>query len=215
MDVYFAPLACSLATRIALDEARLPATFHEVDPLTRRTLADGADYRAVNPLGLVPALRTDGGELLTENAAVLQYVADRAPGAGLAPMDGLGRARLQQWLSFIGTELHKGLFAPLFDRHAPEAVKAFALEKGAPRLALLNEHLTGREWLLDGFTVADALLATVLNWTAAAPVDLAPYPALAAYLARARKRPSVARAIAVELPLYRAELERLARDAAA
>ena len=85
MDVYFAPLACSLATRIALDEAQLPATFHEVDPLTRRTLADGADYRAVHPLGLVPTLRTDGGELLTENAAVLQYVADRAPGAGLAP----------------------------------------------------------------------------------------------------------------------------------
>jgi glutathione S-transferase len=215
MDVYFAPLACSLATRIALDEAQLPANFHEVDPLTRRTIADGADYRAVHPLGLVPTLRTDGGELLTENAAVLQYVADRAPGAGLAPTDALGRARLQQWLSFIGTELHKGLFAPLFDRHAPEAVKAFALEKGAPRLALLNQHLTGREWLLDGFTVADAFLSTVLNWTAAAPVDLAQYPALAAYLARARKRPSVARAIALELPLYRAELDRLARDAAA
>lgn len=208
MELYFAPLACSLAARIALDEAGLEATFIEVDPPTCRTLADGADFRAVNPLGLVPTLRIDGGEVLTENAAVLQYVADRAPQAGLAPADPLGRARLQQWLSFIGTELHKGLFAPLFDRRAPEATKAYALEKGASRLARVERHLTGREFLLDGFTVADAYLVTVLHWASATPVKLADYPALAAYLARTRKRPAVARALAVEIPLYQQELAR-------
>lgn len=208
MELFFAPLACSMATRISLDEGGVAATFVEVDPVTGRTLADGGDYRAVNPLGLVPALRTDEGAVLTENAAILQYVADRVGGGALAPRDALGRARLQQWLCFIGTELHKALFAPLLDPKAPDGAKAYALEKGASRLAVLDAHLAGREFLLDGFTVADAYLATVLNWTVATPVDLARYPHVAAYLARMRSRPSVARALAIELPLYQEELAR-------
>jgi len=118
MDFYFAPLACSMATRIAFAEAGGAVNWIEIDPTNKKVLATGEDYLAINPLGMVPALRTDDGEVLTENAAILQYVADRFPGAGLAPpaSDAIGRARLQQWLSFIGAELHKGLMIPLLDR---------------------------------------------------------------------------------------------------
>jgi glutathione S-transferase len=103
MDVYFSPLSCSMASRIALYEANASARFIEVDPKTKRTL-DGADFLAVNPLGLVPVIRTDDDEVLTENAAILQYIADGVPDAALAPSRGMARSRLQQWLSFIGTE---------------------------------------------------------------------------------------------------------------
>ena len=151
--------------------------------------------------------------MLTENAAIQKYVADRVPDAGLAPTasDALGRARLRQWLSFIGAELHKGLMIPLLDRKAPEEVKAWALRKYVSRLAYLNEHLSKRDFLLDRFSVADAYLATVLNWTQATPqIDLGAkwYPALKAYLERMRARPSVAAALGVEIPLFRAEIAR-------
>ena len=106
MDLYFSPLACSMATRIALYEAGGAANFVEVDPRTKTVLKDGSDFRQVNPLGLVPALRTDDGVVLTENAAILQYVADHLPRAGLGASAGLERSRLHQWLCFIGTELH-------------------------------------------------------------------------------------------------------------
>src|SRR5262249_27000207 len=115
MDLYFSPLACSMASRICFYEAGATANFIEVDPKSKGTL-DGADYRAVNPLGLVPALRTDGGTVLLENAAILQFIADHYTGAALAPHGGLPRSELQQWLSFVGTELHKALFVPLFDK---------------------------------------------------------------------------------------------------
>src|SRR4029434_7733838 len=126
MDVSFSPLACSMASRIALYEAGIEANFIEVDPKTKRTL-DGADYFAVNPLGLVPAIRTAEGEVLTENAAILQYIADFAPAAALAPSGGMARSRLQQWLCFTGTELHKALFAPLFDPKTPDEANARTL----------------------------------------------------------------------------------------
>src|SRR5271170_2020792 len=211
MEFYFSPLACSMATRIALAEAGGSANLIEIDPITKRTLPGDGDYFAIYPLGMVPALRTDDGELLTENAAILQYVADRFPGSGLAPpaSDSIGRAKLQQWLCFIGTELHKGLMTPLLDRKALEDAKAYALRKYASRLAYLNAHLSGREFLLDRFSVADAYLATVLGWTQATPqIDLSPYPAVKAYLDRMRGRPSVAAALGVEIPLFRAEIAR-------
>jgi len=207
MDVYFSPLACSLATRIALDEAGAVANFIEVDPFTHRTL-EGRELREVAPLALVPTLRTDAGEILTENAAVLQYLASRFASSHPAADGELGRARLHQWLSFIGTELHKVVFAPLFDRRAPEDAKAYALSKAPARLDVLEAHLADREHLLDGFTVADAYLVTVLNWAQATPVDLAKWPAVAAYLARQRARPSVARSLAIELALYLEEQKR-------
>jgi glutathione S-transferase len=184
MKLYFSPLACSLATRITSYEAGIPMEFVEVDPKT-------ADYRAINPLGLVPALRLDDGSLLTENAAILMHLAGGAP-----------EPRLHQWLSFIGTELHKAVFVPLLDKHAPLAVKEYALAKAETRLAYLAAHLESRNYLLEHFTVADAYLVTVLNWAQVTPVDLARWPALPTYLNRLRSRASVKRAIAEELPLY-------------
>jgi glutathione S-transferase len=115
----FSPLACSLATRIALYEAGAEANYLEVDPKTKVVQKDGSDFRAVNPLGLVPTLRTDDGTVLTENAAILQYVADRFPNAGISATSAEERSRLHQWLCFIGTELHKTLFVPLLDKTAP------------------------------------------------------------------------------------------------
>ncbi len=209
MDLYFSPLACSMATRIAFYEAGANARYLEVDPKTKRVLADNSDFYPINPLGLVPALRTDDGVILTENAAILQYVADRFPGSHIAPAAGADRTRLQQWLCFVGTELHKALFVPLLDRKAPDEVKTYTLAKGRNRLAYLNDYLDGREYLLDQFSVADAYLATVLNWSQAMPmIDFDEYPAIKAYLARMRGRPSIARAMAEELDLYKAEIAR-------
>jgi glutathione S-transferase len=219
MDLYFSPMACSMATRIALYESGDSANFLEVDPKTKRLLGDGADYFAIYPLGMVPALRTEDGQLLTENAAILQYVADRRPESGLAPVDAAGRTRLHQWLCFIGTELHKGLFIPLFDQRAPEGTRAHTLKKYESRLKYLNDHLTGREFLLDRFSVADAYLYTVLNWTTPTHVDLNAWPAIKSYHENLQTRPSVARAFLEELALYKSELARhkseLARHKAA
>ena len=209
MELYFSPLACSMATRIAFYEAGGSATYLEVDPKTKLVLKDGSDFRKVNPLGLVPTLRTDDGVVLTENAAILQYVAERLPQARLSAADGLERSRLQQWLCFIGTELHKSLFVPLLDRKAPPEVKAYVLEKNLSRLDYLETYLKGRDYLLDHFTVADAYLVTVINWTMATPpIELAKWPALKAYYDRLRARPSVAKAIAEEFEFYKAELTR-------
>ena len=209
MDLYFSPLACSLATRIALYEAGAEANFLEVDPKTKVVRHDGSDFRKVNPLGLVPTLRTDDGLVLTENAAILQYVADKFPQAGIATGPGTDRSRLHQWLCFIGTELHKGLFLPLLDRKAPAEMKAYTLEKYLSRLDYLDKYLEGREFLLDRFSVADAYLVTVINWTMATPpIELAKWPVVKAYYERLRARPSIAKAVAEEFELYKAELAR-------
>ncbi|NOK15889.1 glutathione S-transferase N-terminal domain-containing protein [Corallococcus carmarthensis] len=207
MQLYFSPLSCSVATRICLYEAGAEATYIEVDSKTKRT-QDGSDYRQVHPLGLVPALRTDDGDVLTENAAILQYLAQALPQAGLAPDDSRGRTRLQQWLSFIGTELHKATFSPLLDSKSPEGARSYALERGTARLAYLDQHLTGREFLLERFSVADAYLVTVLGWCVATPIELMKWPALSAYFARLKDRPSVAKAFSEERRLYGAELEK-------
>ena len=209
MELYFSPLACSMATRIALYEAGSGATYLEVDPKTKTVLKDGSDFRKVNPLGLVPTLRTDDGVVLTENAAILQYVAEQLPQAGLGASSGLERSRLQQWLCFIGTELHKSLFVPLLDRKAGAEVKAYVLETNVSRLDYLENYLKDRDYLLDHFSVADAYLVTVINWTMATPpIELAKWPAVKAYYERLRARPAVAKAIAEEFELYKAELAR-------
>jgi len=209
MDLYFSPLACSMATRIAIYETGADANFLEVDPRTKMVQNDGSDFRGVNPLGLVPTLRTDDGEVLTENAAILQYVADRFPQAGISTRPGIERTRLHQWLCFIGTELHKGLFASMLDRKAPPEAKAYILGKALPRLDYLENYLQGREFLLDHFSVADAYLVTVINWTMATPpIELAKWPVVKAYYERLRARPSIAKAIAEEFELYKAELAR-------
>ena len=201
MKLYFSPLACSMATRIALYEAGLEAEFVEVDGRSKRTLKDEADYLKVNPLGLVPVLEEDDGRLLKENTAVLQRVARLSGGKLALPESETERAEYEQWLSFISSELYKGI-SPLFDRNAPAEVKAYALKKLEGRFDYLAGHLEGREYLLGAFSVADAYLVTVLNWLAATPLDLGRWPALKAYFSRLRQRPAVARAINEERVLY-------------
>jgi glutathione S-transferase len=205
MKLYFSPLACSLSSRIACYEAGADVTFVHVDSKSKQT-DDGRDFRTINSLGLVPSLEIEPGDLLTENSAILQYIAARFPDAKLSPTDVRGRARLQQLLSFIGTELHKALYVPLLDKNAPEAVREYALRKMESRLGWLDQQLKGREFLLDGFTVADAYLFAVLNWSMVTPVELAPYPAIQNFYANLQKRPSVARAFAEERALYMKEL---------
>ena len=207
MDLYFSPLACSMATRIALYEIGANAGFIQVDTKSKR-VEDGSDFLAVNGMGQVPVLRTDEGELLTENPAVLQYVADRFPAVGLAPQGGVARHRLQQWLNFTTSELHKVVFVPLLDPKAPEGAKSYAREQAPQRLAHLAKHLEGREFVLDRFTIADAYLVTVLNWGRYSGVDLAQWPAVHAYYHRMLERPSVARALAEEIALYKTEQAR-------
>jgi glutathione S-transferase len=207
MKLYFSPLACSLATRIALYEAGADVTFVEVDPRTKKT-ESGQDFRAIHALGLVPVLETDDGQIFTENAAVLQLVAERFPRAELAPRDPQGRTRLQQWLSFIGSELHKALFVPLLDKLALAEAKTYALSKADSRLGWVAAELGDREFLLERFSVADAYLYAVLNWSAVTPVDLGRWPAIRAYHARLFERPSIARAFSEEQELYVRELAR-------
>ncbi|HLJ19516.1 MAG TPA: glutathione binding-like protein [Stellaceae bacterium] len=208
MDLYFSPLACSMATRIALYEIGATAGFIMVDTKAKR-VEDGSDYLAINGMGQVPVLRTDEGELLTENPVVLQYVADRYPDSGLAPTAGSPeRYRMQQWLNFTTSELHKVVFVPLLDPKASEGAKVYAREKAPQRLGHLAKHLDGREFLLDRFTIADAYLTTVLNWGRYSGLDLAQWPAVHAYYHRMLERPSVAKALAEEIALYKAEQAR-------
>lgn len=215
MNLYFAPLACSLATRIALYEAGGEARFTRVDTRAKR-VEDGSDFFTVTAMGQVPALQTDEGFVLTENTAVLQYVADRFPEAQLAPPAGPERARLQQWLGFIGTELHKALFVPLLDPKAPADVKTYARDKAALRLGILQEHLSTHQYLLERFTVADAYLATVLNWAQFSGVDLAAWPAVRDYYQRMLTRPAIAKAVGEEFAIYReAQARKAATPAAA
>lgn len=204
MDLYFSPMACSLASRITLYEAAVPARFIEVDSHAKRA-EDGSDYWTINPMGQVPALRTDDGLLLTENAAVLQYLAERHPEAGLMPVDANGRARLRQWIGFIGTELHKAVFVPRLDPAAPADVKAYAAARAKLRLDVLENHFESHEHLLDDFSIADAYLTAVLNWAPYAGVDLSAWPAVQHYHRRMTARPQVARAIGEEFELWKAE----------
>lgn len=210
MELYFAPLACSLATRIALYEAGVEARFIQVDTRTKRT-ADGEDFFTINPMGQVPVLRTDDGILLTENAAILQFVGESHPSAGLMPDDRIGRAELRKWLSFIASELHTGIFHPLLGVESPEGAKDHARSKIKRRFTVLDAHLQGRDFLLDRFSVADAFLFTVLNWTAVSDIELSLWPALHAYHRGLRQRAAFARAFAEERALY---LEQQAKRAA-
>jgi glutathione S-transferase len=208
MELYFAPLACSLATRIALYEANASAHFIQVDTHSKR-IADDGDFYAVNALGQVPVLREDDGWTLTENSAILPWVADRFPQARLAPPAGTReRAHLQQWLGFIGTELHKAVFVPLLAQDVEEAVRHYARGKVELRFALLERHLAASAYLLDAFSVADAYLVTVLNWAPYVGIDLARWPAVADYVRRMRERPAVARAMAEEFELFKQERAR-------
>ncbi|APR51798.1 glutathione transferase GstA [Sphingomonas koreensis] len=203
MKLYFTPFACSLASRIAIEEAGLDADFVLVSP--GHTLPDGGDFRDVSPMGYVPALQTRSGITLTEGPAVLQYIADNAEDGVLAPaMFSEERYRMQMWLNFVSTEVHKAVFAVLFAKDASEAEKESARKRAARPFRILSEHLVDRPHLGATFTVADAYLLAVLNWCETAGVDIAAWPVLLGYRTQLRKRPSVARAMAAEMPLLKA-----------
>jgi glutathione S-transferase len=208
MRLYFSPLACSLASRIALYEAGAQAHYTQVDGPAKQTV-EGIDYYMINPMGLVPALLTDDGELITENTAILQFVADQFPQANLAPPSGRERTRLHQWLSFIGTELHKAVFLPLFDSR--EEIKNYGRGLAPKRFGVLERHLSQQEFLLERYSVADGYLTTILNWTAVTGVDLEQWPAVLAYHKRLLKRPAIAKAFGEELALYKEEQARRAK----
>ncbi|MGQ3210126.1 glutathione binding-like protein [Shinella sp.] len=200
MLLYFKPGACSLASRIVLIELDLPFVAMAVDTQAGTTKA-GADYRRINPKGYVPALEVAPGVIVTENPAVLQYLADHVPEAGLAPAAGtLDRVRLQEWLNFISAELHKA-FGPYFHGdvlQGPEKarVEATLLRRIDDVEAGLSD---GRSFLLGTvFSVADAYLFVVLNWASFIGVDLARWPCISAFMTRMLARPAVRKALAAE-----------------
>jgi glutathione S-transferase len=198
MDLYIIPGACSLAVNIALREAGVRFNIRTVDGATKRTDHD-EDFYAINSKGYVPALRLDNGEVLTENAAILQFVADRYPAARLAPPSGtIERQRLVEWLGFINSEIHKG-FSPLFDSGAGEEVRRYVQGRLEKRLGWLQEQVGSKPFLIgDRFTVADAYLFTVLGWGAEVGVDIARWSNLPRYYANIEFRPAVRAALQSE-----------------
>ena len=198
MKLYYTPGACSLAPHIVLCESGLSYTLERVD-LRNKTIADGRDFLAINPLGYVPVLELNNGEMLTEVTAILFYLADRVPNAGLVPPAGeVARYRLLAWLNFIGSELHKN-FSPLFGKDTPAEYKAQVSARLATRFAHVDGVLAYSPYLADGvFTIADAYLFVVSNWAAIVGFDLAPYPHLLAFRERVAARPSVQRAMQEE-----------------
>ncbi|TGX53593.1 glutathione S-transferase [Sphingomonas gei] len=203
MKLYFRPFACSLAARIALEEAELDAEFVAV-PADGR-LPDGRHYSQLSPMGYVPAIETRGGFVLTEGPAVLTYIAELAPEGALS-FTGFSDShyRMLAWLNFISTELHKGVFTPLLGKRAGPEERAAALARVAKPFDVLARQLEGRAFIEDRFTVADAYLLAVLNWCEHSGVALADWPVLLDYRTRLRQRPSVARAMAEEWPLLEA-----------
>jgi glutathione S-transferase len=197
MKLYYLTGACSLASAISLLEAGLKFELVKVDRKTRKA-ADGLDYNEVNPKGYVPALTLDNGETLTENVAVLQYVADRNPAAKLAPPAGtLERYRLVEWLAFISTEIHKS-FSPLF-RDVHESVKEYARNNLTKRLDYAERALGSKPYLMgEQYTVADAYLYVVLGWGAHVNVDIGRWPALKRLHERVGARPHTLEALKSE-----------------
>lgn len=197
MKLYYSPGACSLSPHIVLREAGLDFEMERVDLKSKKT-EHGNDYLEINPKGYVPALRLDDGELLTEGPAIVQYLADRVPARKLAPAAGtMERVRLQEWLNFISTELHKS-HSPLFNPAAPEEWKTWMRDLIGRRLALVAKQLEGRDYLLGDFSVADAYLFTVLSWGRFVNVDTSAWPVIGAYQARMAARPAVQAALKAE-----------------
>ncbi|CAG0980709.1 glutathione S-transferase [Burkholderiales bacterium] len=198
MKLYYSPGACSLSTHIVLNEGGFSYDTERVDLASGKT-ETGADYRAVNPNGYVPALLLDDGQVLTEGPAIIQYLADRVPEKRLAPPAGtMERYRLMEWLNFISTELHKG-FGALFNPQAPEEWKTAVKAQLAQRIGHVSQRLEGKTYLMgDDFTVADAYLFTVLGWSQYVGLDLSPWPMLTAYLGRVAARPAVQAALKAE-----------------
>ncbi|MBV8659833.1 MAG: glutathione transferase GstA [Burkholderiales bacterium] len=198
MKLYFSPGACSMSPHIVLQESGLTFTLEQVDLKTHRT-ASGKDYFTINPKGQVPVLELDDGAILTEGPAIVQFLADRAPEHKLAPAAGsFERVQLQEWLNFISTELHKG-FSPLWNAKTPEETKIAAWERLTKWLGLLEGRFATHRFVMgNDFSVADAYLYTVLNWTTFLKRPLTDWPAVEAYMARVAERPAVQRTLQAE-----------------
>lgn len=198
MKLYYSPGACSLSVHITLREAGLPFDLVLASTKTHK-LKDGTDYYTINPKGYVPLLELDNGERLTEVAAIQQYVADQVPEKNLAPAWGtMARYRLQEWLTFAGTELHKA-YSPLFNPGSSDEIKNAAKSRINGRLAYVNDQLAGKSYLLgEAFSVADTYLYVVANWSQHVGVDLTPFPHLTAFIARMSARPTVQAALKAE-----------------
>jgi glutathione S-transferase len=195
MKLYYAPGACSLAPHIIAREAGIELDLHRVEFTPHGKFADGGDYTAINLKGAVPALEFDDGQVLTENAVVLQYLAACAPESGCMPVgEGTERWRVLELLNFIATELHKG-FAPLFHGASGEARATVVRELGR-RLDYLEAVYGGRPWLSgERFTIADAYGFAVLRWTGTHKIDTSPWPGLEGFMQRVRARPAVQQAM--------------------
>jgi len=197
MKLYYAPGACSLSPHIVAEEAGIPLELEKVDLKTHKT-EKGDDFYNINPKGYVPALKLDDGAVLTEGPAIVQYLADQKPESHLAPENGtFARYRLQEWLTFINSELHKN-FGPLFGA-ASDEVKNDAKAKIAKRLTYVNEQLAGKSYLLGSeFTVADAYLFVMLTWANHLKLDMTPFSNLHVYFAKIVARPKVHAAMKAE-----------------
>jgi glutathione S-transferase len=198
MKLYYSPGACSLSPHIVLQEAGLPFQTIKADTKTK-VLPDGTDYKTINPLGYVPLLELDDGTRLTEGPAIVQYIADKAPDKRLAPPNGtFERTKLQSWLNFVTSELHKG-FSPLFNPAMPEEAKKIFRERLGTRFAHIDKHLAGNDYLMGkDFSVADAYAFVVSNWAGRVDVDLSPYANVLAWRKRVGARPAVQAAMKAE-----------------
>lgn len=201
MKLYYFPYACSLAPLIVAQEASIPLELVKVDTKASPYQAAGADYTALNPKGYVPAVALDDGSLLTEAAVILQYLGDLKPQASLLPQPSdAKRIRLQEWLNFIATELHK-MFSPwLFHPEYGALAQDGARAKIRDRFALLEKHLGTSPYLMgESYSVADAYLFTIASWSGPAKIDLKPYPHLSRYLGTIAARPAVRAALAAHV----------------
>jgi len=197
MKLYYSPGACSMASHIVLREAGLDFDPVKTD-IRAKTLPDGSDYLAVNPKGAVPALRLDDGNVLTENAAVLQYIADQVPDSGLIPASGNARYQVISWLSYVGSELHKS-YGMLWNPTSSDEAKQLARDLVGKKFDFVQSQLGDKPYLTgDSFTPADAYLFVMLSWTKMHGIDLARWPALVALQARIAERPAVQAAMRAE-----------------
>ena len=198
MKLYISPGACSLSPHIVFREAGIPFDMETVDLGTKRTKS-GKDFKAINPKGSVPVLELEGGQVLTEGPAIVQYLADQKPASKLAPPAGtMDRYRLQEWLNYVTSEMHKA-YSPLFNPKTPDAYKETSRTNIGNRFDFLSKSLQGKDYLMGStFTVADAYLFVILGWSGHVGVDLAKWPVLQAYWDRIAARPAVEAALDAE-----------------
>ncbi|MBX7230561.1 MAG: glutathione transferase GstA [Bdellovibrionales bacterium] len=189
MKLYFSPGACSMASHMVIQELGLKCEIVKVDLSTKKF--SGGNFLSINPRGQVPTLQLDNGEILTEGAVIMQYLADQAPEKNLIPKAGtFERYRCQEWLNYIATEVHKN-FSPLWDKNLPEETKTVFKTNLTRRFEFLNEKIKGKTFLMGTtFTVADCYLYTVLSWVHYLKIDLTPWTNLMGYMEKIKHRPA-------------------------